>query len=100
MSNTISHTMHNSNIIDIRIFNEVELMISILFSMNDIDTNNKRKMKILLIDTNNFDECMTDEFIFQPWDMLMIIAIIMIIIGIYICLVMHHLVVIIIQILQ
>ena len=51
-----------------RIFDELELMISILFSMNDIDSNNKRKMKILLIDTSNFGECMTDELIFQPWD--------------------------------
>ena len=71
MSNIISHTKHNSNItIDNRIFDELELMINILFQMSGIDTNNKRKMKVLLIDTNNFGECMTDELqlIFQPWD--------------------------------
>ena len=52
----------------IQYFDELELTVIVLLVMDDIDRNLKRKMEIILIVAESFDEyeCITNKLSFQP----------------------------------
>ena len=65
--NSIACTTVTSPLI-LQYFDELELMVIVLFVVDDIDRNLKRKMQIILFDAKNFGEFVTNELSFQPHD--------------------------------